>query len=144
MPQFNPLVNGVEYAWVDITVNILGRQVPGITSIEYGDSREKQNNFGAGTNPVSRSRGKRVPENVKMTLYKSEMQGLQAIAPNGNIDDIPPFDIVVSYTNSEQVNVTDTIKNCEFMGNKRSASEGSAEGIKVELELICSHVEWSV
>ncbi len=103
MPNQNPLVNGQEYSWVNITVNILGRPVTGITKIAYGDKQEKVNNMGAGKLPVSRSRGSRVADGVSVEMFMSELEAIQAVAPNGQIDDIPPFDIVVVLCNTTVV-----------------------------------------
>ena len=43
--------------WNSITVNLLGRDVEGITEIEYSDSLEKENIRGAGAYPVGRGEG---------------------------------------------------------------------------------------
>ncbi len=143
MSNQNPLVNGQEYSWVNITVNILGRPVTGITKIAYGDKQEKVNNMGAGKLPVSRSRGSRVADGVSVEMFMSELEAIQAVSPNGQIDDIPPFDIVVAYATDGGAILTHTIHNAEFMENKRDASQGSADGIKVELPMIASHISWN-
>ncbi len=99
--------------------------------------------MGAGKLPVSRSRGSRVADGVSVELFMSELEAIQAVAPNGQIDDIPPFDIVVSYVTAGNAIVTHTIHNAEFMENKRDASQGSADGIRVELPMIASHISWN-
>ena len=51
-----PLINGRAYDYAQIEVNILGVPVAGISAISYTEEQEKVNNFGAGSNPVSRGR----------------------------------------------------------------------------------------
>jgi len=53
-----PLINGEEYVWGDIKTSINGVPVTGIVAISYSDKQDKQNNYGAGRHPVSRSRGR--------------------------------------------------------------------------------------
>jgi hypothetical protein len=136
-----PLINGEAYGWADIKINILGREVIGVKSVSYSDTQEKQNNYGAGHRPVSRGRG-RIEAEASVTLHMEEVIALQAIAPQRNIMNIRPFDIIVSYINSSGAVVTDKIRNCEFLSNSRDISEGDME-IPVELELIISHIDYN-
>ena len=48
-----PLINGVNYSWSNVKVNIFGVPMVGITDIEYDITQKKENNYGSGTNPVS-------------------------------------------------------------------------------------------
>jgi len=141
--EFTPLINGTSHSWVDITISVLDVPVPGVRSIKYSESQEKVNNYGSGRRPVSRGRGK-IEAEASVTFMSEEVLALQKAAPNKNIMNIPPFDIIVSYIPENSTNVTtDVIKNCEFKTNGREASEGDTM-IEVELELVCSHVEWDV
>jgi hypothetical protein len=135
-----PLVNGVAYHWATVEVNIFNQAIAGITSIEYDDDQEMQDNYGAGIYPVSRSYGK-VKASAKLTLEMAEVVALQKAVPSGRIQDIAEFDVVVTYATGLTV-VTDTIKNCRFMKNARAPKSGSAEGIMVDIPLITSHIEW--
>lgn len=136
-----PLVNGTAYSWSQISCNILGRDVAGITSISYGESQEMENNYGAGNRPVSRGYGK-IEATASVTLDMVEVESLQQIAPNGRLQDIPEFDIIVAYVPSGQARtVTHRIHNCRFKSNKREVEQG-AMNISVELELIVSHLSW--
>ena len=47
MADLIPLVNGQAYSYVDITVNILGVPLAGITAIEYEMKSEITGNYGA-------------------------------------------------------------------------------------------------
>lgn len=135
-----PLINGVEYDWGDINVGINGIKVTGITGINYGDKQDKQNNYGAGRHPVSRSHG-RITPSAKITLYMSEVVAISRTSPTGRLQDIPPFDITVAYLPPNGVIVVDKIRNCEFTENTRDWKEGDMNQ-EVELELLPSNIEY--
>ena len=135
-----PLINGVAYHWASVEVNIFNQAIAGITAIEYDDDQEMQDNYGSGIYPVSRSYGK-VKATAKMTLEMAEVVALQKAVPSGRIQDIPEFDVVVTYANGLTV-VTDVVKNCRFMKNSRASKSGSADGIMVDISLITSHIQW--
>ena len=111
-----------------------------ITAISYGHKQEKVNNYGAGTNPVSRGIGKRKP-NASITLEMNELERIQAaVPPSGSIFDIKPFHIVISYMNPVNQLVTHTLHNAEFTENKREVKTGYTQ-IEVELPLIINHIK---
>lgn len=135
-----PLINGVEPDWGSIVMTIGGIPITGITAISYGDEQEVKNNYGAGRHPVSRSKG-RITPSAKITLYVSEVARIQAQALNGRLQDLAPFDIVVSQLPEDGQITQDTIKNCSFKKNDRNWKEGDTSSV-VELELIPSHIKW--
>lgn len=135
-----PLINGVEYSWGDIVTAINGVPTVGITAVSYGDSQDVKNNYGAGRHPVSRSKG-RITPSAKIKLYQSEVIALQSQSLTGRLQDIPPFDITVSYLPDSGIVVTDIIRNCQFKENKRDWNEGDMDQL-VELELLPSHIVW--
>lgn len=137
-----PLINGVEYSWGDIVVNIAGVPVTGITGIEYSDSQEVVDNYGAGRYPVSRSKG-RITCTGKITLYASEVQALQMKTLNGRLQDLAPFEVIVSYIpDAGGVVAVDKLRNVQFKNNGRSWSEGDTSET-VDLDLAISHIEWN-
>ena len=136
-----PLINGTLYSWADIVATINGVPLNGITSIEYSDSQEVVNKYGAGLHPVGRSKG-RITSTAKITLYQEEVESMQEQAPNGRIQDLPPFDITVTYLPESGTVKADKIRNVQFSGNSRKWKEGDT-GQEVELELIPSHIEWA-
>lgn len=136
-----PLVNGMLYSWADIVVTIGGVPVAGITGIEYGDDQEVVNKYGAGRHPVGRAKG-RITPSAKITLYQEEVESMQRGAPGGRLQDIAPFDIIVTYIPESGIVTTDKVRNCQFKANARKWKEGDT-GQEVELELIPSHIEWN-
>lgn len=142
MIQNTPLINGTRHSWASIRCNILGRTVTGITAINYEDTQEKVNNYGAGPYPVSRGLGN-YEATAGITLHSYEVDAIQNQLGQGKrLQDIGLFDIVVSYINNSAQVITHTLRNCEFTNNKRDVSQGDT-AIEVEHELILSHIEWS-
>lgn len=135
-----PLINGIEYSWGDIVCTIGGVPFIGIVAIDYADEQDVVNHYGAGRHPVSRSKG-RITPSAKITLSQGELIGLQAKAPNGRLQDIAPFPIIVSYLPEDGQIVTDKILNCQFKKNSRAWKEGDTRQT-VELELVPSHIAW--
>jgi hypothetical protein len=138
-----PLVNGVRHSWASIEVQVLGRIVTGITAMSYEDKQEKANAYGKGVMPVHRSRGGKYEASSKITLHEYEVRAIQRALPRGKrIQDVPMFDITVSYLDDNDAMITDVIRNCEFTNNKREIKQGDTV-IEVELELIVSHIDWN-
>lgn len=134
------LVNGTAYAWVDITVNILGVPVAGISAISYSDEQEIEDNYGAGRFPVSRGYGE-IKTEASVTLHAEEVRAIQEAAPLKRLQDIPPFDVVVSYLPKSGIVTTDILKNCQFKKNARDVKQGDKK-IEVEIPLVCSNIIW--
>ena len=133
---------GTVQGWNNITVNILGRDVEGITKVTYDDSQTKENVYGAGAMPIGRSRGNYEPS-ASITLLKEEVDALVASLPPGKrIQDIGAFDIPVKYE-IDGVIKFDIIRNCEFTNNGVDVSQGDGS-IAIDYELIVSHIDWNV
>jgi hypothetical protein len=141
MADLTPLINGQAYAYADIIVTILGSPLAGITAIEYSDSQEVTENFGAGRWPVSRGLGK-IESEAKITIDRAELNALIKAAPLKRLQNIGEFDIVVSYVPEGSAPVTDIIKNCRFKNTVGGASEGDSN-VVAELELAVSHIDWA-
>ena len=138
--NITPLINGKSYEWADITCNILGVPVVGITSLEYKEEQQMENIYGAGSYPVSRGYGK-VEPSAKVTLLMEEVEAIQAVAPDGRLNAIAEFDIIVSFIDTNLVTRQHKLRNCRFKNNARSSNQGDTS-IPVELDLVLSHIEW--
>lgn len=136
--ELEPLINGREYGWADIVINIGGVPVTGIRSIKYDEEMEKENIYGAGRNPVSRGYG-RVKSTASITLLSGTVMALKAKAPKGQLFRIAPFPITVSYQPEAGPIVTHILKNAEFKKTPFDWKEGDMSK-EVELELIISHI----
>lgn len=136
--ELEPLINGREYGWADIVVNIGGVPVTGIRAIKYDEEMEKENIYGAGRNPVSRGYG-RVKSTASITLLAGTVMALKAKAPKGQLFRIAPFSVTVSYQPDAGAIVTHILKNSEFKKSAFDWKEGDMSK-EIELELIISHI----
>lgn len=135
-----PLINGTSYAWSQIEMRLFNTPVAGVVDIKYDDAQDMEDNFGAGEFPVSRGYGQ-TKAKASITLEMAEVEALQNAAPDGRINKIPEFDIVISYLPDGGIIRNHTLKNCRFKGNKREVKSGDLT-ITVELELMVSHILW--
>lgn len=128
---FPTLINGIEYSWSTITITVNGTPVAGATSVNYTETRTKENIYGSGDKPVSRGRGNREYEGA-LTLLKSELEALKNSSPNRSVLDIPPFTITISFVPDGAQPVTEVLKYVEFTEQPFDGSQGDTS---FELEL---------
>lgn len=136
--EFEPLINGREYGWADISFNIASVPITGIRGIKYEEEQEKENIYGAGQNPVSRGYG-RVKSTASITLLGGTVMAMKSKAPKGQIHRIAPFTIVVAYQPEARPMQIHHLKNCEFKKTPFDWKEGDTHK-EIELELIISHI----
>lgn len=139
-----PLINGTAYGWSSIEINILGVAVVGVSAISYEETQEMENIYGAGSYPVARGYGN-ITTTGSITLHMSEVEALQAAAPNGNgrIQEIPEFDITISYLPADTASLrTHVLKNVRFSKNARAVNQND-KNIAVEIPLQISHIQWN-
>ena len=136
-----PFVNGKLYDWADIVLVIAGVPVTGITGIEYKDDQDIVTKYGAGRYPVGFAKG-RITSTGKITLYQEEVEAMQRQSITGRLQDIAPFDIIVSYLPDTGIVSTDKLRNCMFKNNARGWKEGDT-GQEVEIDLVMSHIQWN-
>ena len=144
MAQANSIINkfGKLIGWNSVTVNMMGRDVEGITAVSYGDSVEKENAYGAGKFPIGRGDGN-YAATASLTLKKEEVIAIQRSLPSGKrLTDIAPFDITVEYDYGG-MKYRDRIRNCEFTGREVDVAQND-KTIDTEFELIVSHIDWNV
>jgi len=139
-----PFINGVQPSWGSIKVNMLSRTLTGIKSIDYSDTQSKEHIMGAGNHPVARGDGNFDPQ-ASFELLEFEKRALEAsLAPGQRLQDIPPFDIVVTFQPKNQPLLrTDIIRNCQFKSNGIAVTQGDTE-ISHTHEMITSHIDWNV
>lgn len=133
-----PLINGVNYSWATVTLTLFGVPVKGITNITYNTKQEKTNNYGAGSEPVSRGYGRKTYEG-SIEIYLDEWKNVIAAAPNRDPLRIGWFDISVSYGNSALTAAIDTLLGVEFLENPFEAKEGDTK-LMVKIPLIIAKI----
>lgn len=128
-----------EYAWEDVKVLMGGKFVTGIRGCKYKVSQEKENIYAMGNKPVAKGRGNKKYE-VSITVLQSELEAL-ILAGGGDITDIAPFDIVISYVAKRGLPiVVDVIKDFEFTDFEKSWKQGD-KFMEVELPGICMDIK---
>ncbi len=133
------LVNGINYAWVNITLVMFGIPIKGITKISWKKKTEKTNNYGAGSEPVSRGIG-RTEYDCSIELYRDEWQRIIDVAPDKDPMSILPFDIPVVFGGSRVTAKTVILQTCEFMEDAFDSSEGDTS-IKITIPIIIAGVK---
>lgn len=132
---------GTMQGWNSVTVNLLARDVEGISALSYNDTVEKENVKGHGMFAIGRSEGNYEAE-CSMTLYKEEVDAIKKALPKGKrIQDIAPFDIIVVYKKKDGTITKDIIHNAEFTTDGVDVSQGDGS-IATEYPLIISHITW--
>jgi hypothetical protein len=134
-------INGEMYGWADVKCFIGGTAVVGITAIDYDEKQDIKQNYGSGRKAIGYGKG-RITCTGKLSLYQEEIVALQAAAPKGRLQDLPSFDISVSYLPENGVICTDVLKGCKFTENKRTLKEGDTNSI-VECELMVMDIKYN-
>jgi hypothetical protein len=136
-----PLINGKAHDWASIEFGYKGVVVSGVTAIKYGETREKKDNYGLGTRPVSRGYGQ-VSATASITMLAEEVAALESASPNGDITLLPPVDVNVLFIPvGSTVATKHVLRNFEFKENGRDAKAGDT-GIEVPMECIISDIDW--
>lgn len=136
-----PLINGRTYDWGMVRASIGGVSTDNCAAINYDDSQEVEPVYAGGRYPVGYGKG-RIEPTGSITLLMEDVVALQGAAPGGRLQDIAPFDIVVSYLHPEPGKVvTDVLQGCVFKTNKRNWNEGDTSQ-SVELPLMIGKIQW--
>ena len=137
-----PLINGVNYSFGNITLVLFGVPILGFTKIEYKVSQKKEDNYGAGFEPVSRGYSNKTYSGmieIFMDEWRRVMIAAKAKGYNSPLD-IPAFDIQVIYGGSRITAATDVLRMCEFTEDAVSVSQGDSK-IMISLPLIIAKID---
>jgi hypothetical protein len=135
-----PLINGINYSWANVKVILFGVPVVGITKIEYKTKQKKENQYGAGYEPISRGYGNKEYEG-SIEIYSDELKRIIASAPNNDLMQIPPFTISVLFESGAGLLITeDVLSLCEFTEEGLSASQGDTK-LLVSLPLVIGQIQ---
>jgi len=134
-----PLINGINYSWANISLVLFGVPVVGITKIDYNRKQKKENNYGAGSQPVSRGYGN-YEYDGKIEIYLDEWKRIIAASPQGDPLLIAPFNIEVVYSGRGILASKDTLRAVEFMEDPLSASQGDTK-LMVSIPLIIGSID---
>ena len=89
---------GSVMGWNKISAKLFGRFLEGITEISYDDEEDQELVYGAGGKPIGKGKGNYKPK-ASITLTEEERRAImESLPPGMRLQDIPDFDITVSYT----------------------------------------------
>lgn len=138
MPD-TPLINGVSYAWANISFILFGDPVVGITAINYKIKQKKSNNYGKGFRPVSRGYGNEEYEG-DIEMYLDVWKAIISGAPNRKPLQIPYFDIPVLFSGDGVVTTKDVLKAVEFLEDPLESKQDDTS-LKVKIPLIIGDIQ---
>lgn len=120
------LVNGINYSWANLTNIAFGVPVIGITAINWKKKQNKENNYGWGTEPISRGYGNKEYEG-SMTVYKDWWATVVAATATKDGTDVAPFDWTMFLAGPGIVPITHTLKNFEWLEDSFNSNQGDTK-----------------
>jgi len=137
------MINGNEYAFEDIRLNYLGREIIGFQGVDYETSKEHFNIKGRGNVNVAKGRGGK-DHTATLTLLQSEIEAIQAQLPAGSdLTDISGFDVIVCYAPTGGTPTTDVLKDCRIPKIKKGFKMAD-QSMVVELPLLPFKILYNV
>ena len=128
--------------WNNVAIQLFGRVLEGILSIEYSDEQEQELIYGAGGMPIGKGKGNYKPK-ASIELTKEEVLAiLESMPPGMRVQDIPDFDIPVSYEYNNRI-YKDVIRNCSFK-NLDAATKQGDKSLSSKFDLLPTHIDWNV
>ncbi len=134
-----PIVNGVNYSWSNVSLILFGTPVIGILAINYKRKQKKENNYGAGQQPVSRGYGNYEYEG-DIELYLDTWKAIIANSPGRDPLQISPFDIPVTFTGTGVTTTKDVLRGVEFMEDPLETKSGDTK-MTVKIPLIIAGID---
>lgn len=132
---------GTLLGWKDITFNLMGRDVEGITEIEYEDDQTIENEYGAGKMPIGTSEGNYTAKGT-ISMYAEEHIAILKSLPKGTrLQDVNIPAIPVIY-GIDEVATKDVLNNVRILNNVRSFKQGDGK-IIMKFNLKISHIDWN-
>lgn len=124
------LINGREYEWADIRLNVGGIEIGGFRNVSYKESQEKDFLHAKGRNPRSIQRGNK-SYTGSLTFTQSEIIAIERATGKSILD--LKVDIIIAYVPEDSPKIRKvTLKGAEFT----DVEEKMAQGDKfMEIEL---------
>ena len=133
------LINGESVSWAQVQVSLLGAPLTGIREVKWSSKREKVNNYGAGSKPVSRGYGKYEYEG-SIKFLAEEWKNIIKASPNGDPLDLPFFDVTILFVSaSSGLIMSTTWKAAEILTNPLDVAEG-ATMVEVDVNFIMADI----
>lgn len=127
--------------WNSLTVNLFGRELEGITELQYSDNVEVSSSMGRGQYAQGTEISNYEAE-CGMTVKQEEWQAMSSqLPPNTRIHEAVT-DVTVTYEANGQI-YTDVLRNFRVTGTARTIAQGDGS-IDVELSCFCTHIDYNV
>lgn len=130
--------NGKAYDSGDVLVNLFGQQEDEVAEIEYSTEQEHQVNYSLANRGTSWSMG-RISDTARIVLHMNAARKIEK-ASGGNLLNVAPFDINITFVNEFNELVNDTVT-CKFMNQGRSVT--GEMGLKYEYLLFVLGVDYN-
>jgi hypothetical protein len=133
---------GTLIGWKAITFNLMGRDVEGITEIEYEDDMQIDNEYGQGDMPIGESEGNYTAKGSISLLMEEHVAILKSLPSGTRLQQIQIPAIPVIYALLD-VMTQDVLNNVRITGNARSVKQGDGK-IVMKFPIKISHIDWNV
>lgn len=132
-----------QYSWSDVDITLLGRVVAGARGVMYEGSQEKEVVHGRGNEPMSIVDGNKTYTG-ELKILQSELEKLQEAAGAASINDIPYFDIIITYKPRRASKLTtDIVKFAEFNKITKQINQND-KFMEVTLPFIALGIQYNV
>lgn len=124
----NTNINGRAYAWSDIRVHLLGNTKPifGITDVNWDSDAANEWHHGIGIEAVAWTPGQ-LKCSGSMKFHMGELNGIRAaLPPNAALNQLPPFDIIISWEGEGLIVHTKTLKGVLITKESQSNTSSTA------------------
>jgi hypothetical protein len=132
---------GTLIGWKAITFNLMGRDVEGITEIEYEDEMVVENEYGAGNMPIGEAEGNYSAKGSMSLHVEEHIAILQSLPKGTRIQEVKIPAIPVIYA-LNGVMTKDILNNVRITGNARSMKQGDGK-IVMKFPIKISHIDWN-
>lgn len=114
-------LNGFSYA--DAKIEFNGLELPGITSFNFKKTKGKRNNYGLGSNPVSRSKLHNEYEGSLDMDYDTQ-KILAVLSPTGLLTEVPAGIMILTLAKEDGGKEIVTVTTCEFENDGITGAQG--------------------
>jgi hypothetical protein len=133
------LINGVNYAWSNITWMWYSLPLIGIKSISYEAMQKTELNYGAGVMPISEAVGN-YEFKGEIEVYADEWNKIIQAAPNKDPLQIPRTDMQVVFGGSRVNSKVDILQSVKFTNDPIMVKQGDTL-ISVKLTLSIAGIQ---
>lgn len=137
-----PLINGISYAFTNLTLVLFGTPVVGVTNVKITAKQNKTNlNGGLGGLPTSRGFGNEEFE-ASITMRLEDLIPIINASTDGKIYKIPAFDYTIVYSTDNISFFTINVRAAEFLEMNLDTTSGDMD-TPIELPLIVGDIQFS-